>query len=123
MTLPAVAVSGLIDSHDAAERAVLRAPSFAADRRAFTQNLLERANASTLRVDLDAEFMLLAELWIQGQIDMAEMRERYGYVRRDRMRARRSARKSLPNTPLQEPFPTEDKLLAEIARLSELSGP
>jgi len=86
------------------------------------QDLLERANASTGRIDLDAEFMLLAELWIHGQIDMAEMRERYGYVRQDRMRARRSARKSLPNTPLQEPFSTADDLLAEIARMSESSG-
>jgi len=86
------------------------------------QDLLEKARASPARIDLDAEFMLLAELWIHGQIDMAEMRERYGYVRQDRMRARRSARNSLPNAPLQEPFSSADDLLAEIARMSESSG-
>ena len=85
------------------------------------QDLLERADASTGRIDLDAEFMLLAELWIHGKIDMAEMRERYGYVRQDRLRTRRSARKSLQNAPLQEPFSSADDLLAEIARMSESS--
>lgn len=92
----------------------------AADRRAFMQDLLERA--APARIDLDAEFMLLAELWIEGQIDMAEMRERYRHVREGRIRDRRSARSSSLSTPPQEPFPSADDLLAEIGRMSDTAG-
>lgn len=68
------------------------------------QDLMVRAQASPARIDRDKDFLLQGELWIKGKIDMAEMRERYGYVRDDRVRDRRSTRASSLSAPSQEPF-------------------
>ncbi|KQY16809.1 hypothetical protein ASE23_23180 [Rhizobium sp. Root73] len=94
----------------------------ATDRQAFMQYLIERARASDSPIDGDADFMMLAQLWIDGEIDIAEVRERYGQVRERRLEERRTARFAAVLPPSGEALSSADDLLDEIGRMSHSAG-
>lgn len=86
------------------------------------QHLIERARASDSPIDGDADFMMLAQLWIDGVIDIAEMRARYRQVRERRLEVRRTARFAAVLAPSGEAFSSADDLLNEIGRMSRSAG-
>lgn len=46
-------------------------------RRAIAQRAIDRANTRGRPIDTDPAFLVLLEAWIQGDVDMKTMRERY----------------------------------------------
>ncbi|WP_162950416.1 hypothetical protein [Rhizobium jaguaris] len=46
-------------------------------RRSIAERAIARARARGTPIDDDSEFVALVELWIEGEIDMKEMRLRY----------------------------------------------
>lgn len=91
------------------------------DRQALVQHLIQRARAADSPIDGDADFMMLAQLWIDGEIDIAEMRARYRQVRERRLEERRTARFAAV-FPSGEAPPSADDLLDEIGRMSHSAG-
>lgn len=92
------------------------------DRQAFMHHLIEKAIASSRPIDGDADFMMLAQLWIDGEIDIAEMRARYRQVRGRRLEDRRIARFTAVSAPHEEVSSSADDLLDEIGRMSHSAG-
>ncbi|WP_426128455.1 hypothetical protein [Pararhizobium sp. PWRC1-1] len=92
------------------------------DRQAFMQHLIEKAGASGSPIDGDADFMMLAQRWIDGEIDIAEMRARYRQVRECRLSERRTARCTTVFAPSGGAYSSSDDLLEEIGRMSDSAG-
>jgi hypothetical protein len=59
------------------------------DRRALVSRLSDREAAAGLAIGQDADFMALAELWIDGEVDVPELRRRYQLIREDRLKKKR----------------------------------
>jgi hypothetical protein len=89
----------------------------ATDRQTLMHHLIEKARASDSPIDGDADFMMLAQLWIGGEIDIAEMRARYRQVRERRLEQRRTARFAVV-APSGEAYSSTDDLLEEIGQIS-----
>jgi hypothetical protein len=92
------------------------------ERQAFMQALIERARAADSPIDGDADFMMLVQMWIDGEIDVAEMRSRYRQVRDRRLEERRTAHFVAFFLPSGEALPSADDLLDEFGRMSHSAG-
>ncbi|MDQ0323573.1 hypothetical protein QO002_005779 [Pararhizobium capsulatum DSM 1112] len=68
------------------------------NRRALVGRLIEREAAAGRAIARDADFMMLAALWIDGEIDVPEMRRRYQIIRNTRL-----GKKKLSSTSSQSP--------------------
>lgn len=70
------------------------------NRRALVGRLIEREAVAGRAIAQDADFMALAALWIDGEIDVPEMRRRYQIIRTIRLDKRKSSSTSsqLPAT-------------------------
>ncbi|WP_156383119.1 MULTISPECIES: hypothetical protein [Rhizobium/Agrobacterium group] len=88
-------------------------------RRAKIQNLIDFKSVAGRSIADDADFLALAERWVNHEIDMAEMRRLYQAVREERRR-----QKLKPNSALtagsvrEEPTTSSDEFLAEMARMT-----
>jgi hypothetical protein len=88
-------------------------------RRATIQKLINFEGIAGRPIAVDADFLSLAERWVNREIDIPEMRRLYQAVREERRR-----QKLNPNpAPTAGPFPDEpsassDEFLAEISRMT-----
>lgn len=82
------------------------------DRRALIGRLIGREAIPGSAIDRDVDFMALVELWIEGNVNMPELRRRYQLVRRDRRENRKPALMRTP--PSFEARSDETDLLTEI---------
>lgn len=94
----------------------------ATDRQAFMQHLIDKARASDSPIDGDADFMMLAQRWIDGEIDIAEMRVCYSQVRERRLVERKTARFAAIAAASEEAFSSTYDLLDQIERMSHSAG-
>ena len=90
----------------------------ATDRQAFMQHLIDKARASDSPIDGDADFMTLAQRWIDREIDIAEMRVCYRQVRERRLVERKTSRFAAIPVASAEAFSSTDDLLDQIERMS-----
>ncbi|OWK25568.1 hypothetical protein AJ87_08795 [Rhizobium yanglingense] len=58
-------------------------------RRSIAERVIARASARGTPIDGDAEFMAIVELWVAGDIEAAEMRDRYNALLEKRSRSKR----------------------------------
>lgn len=58
-------------------------------RRAIAERIIARASTRGTPIDGDAEFMAIVELWVAGDIEAGEMRDRYNALVTQRPRRRR----------------------------------
>ncbi|MEX2745859.1 hypothetical protein ACDY96_19715 [Rhizobium mongolense] len=58
-------------------------------RRSIAERVIARASARGTPIDGDAEFMAIVELWAAGNIEAAEMRDRYNALLKQRSRSKR----------------------------------
>jgi cobalamin biosynthesis Mg chelatase CobN len=92
-------------------------------RRAVMERLFAEAEDRGTHVDKDPAFREWVEEWIQGRIDVAELRERYHQLREIRLSEKRNASKSEEASPERPPTenektPEPDDLLEEITQLT-----
>ncbi|MDQ0323666.1 hypothetical protein QO002_006290 [Pararhizobium capsulatum DSM 1112] len=87
-------------------------------RRALMQHLITTEAAAGHAIDRDADFMALVELWIEGDVDMVEVRRRYRIICKERLKQKRISVASGKGQTQPVPFTSEDELLAEIARIT-----
>ncbi len=88
-------------------------------RRATIQRLTISEAAAGHPIHNDADFMLLAERWIHGELEMPEMRRLYQAVRQERRRAKRKTHLAPEmEAPPSDPILSADELLAEISRMT-----
>ncbi|QPB24237.1 hypothetical protein [Rhizobium sp. 007] len=59
-------------------------------RRSIAERVIARASARGAPVDADAEFMAIVELWVAGDIEADEMRDRYNALLAHRSRSKRN---------------------------------
>jgi hypothetical protein len=59
-------------------------------RRSIAERVIARASARGAPIDGDAEFMVIVELWVAGDIEADEMRDRYDTLLEQRSRSKRS---------------------------------
>ncbi len=94
----------------------------ATDRQAFMQHLTDKARASGSPLESDADFMMLAQRWIDGEIDIAEMRACYRQVRERRLVERKTARFAAISAASEQAHSSTDDLLDQIERISHSAG-
>ena len=91
-------------------------------RRSTIQKLIISEGIAGRPIEDDAEFLSLAELWVHREIDMMEMRRLYEGVREQRRRRKLGADTTPALDPsVNEPPPSTDEVLAEIARITRAS--
>lgn len=64
-------------------------------RRSIAERVIARAITRGMPIDGDVEFMAIVELWISGDIEVREMRDRYNALLAHRSRGKRSPGLSL----------------------------
>ncbi|MFA1677447.1 hypothetical protein ACDY97_33365 [Rhizobium mongolense] len=59
-------------------------------RKSIAERVIARASARGTPIDEDPEFMAIVELWVAGDIEASEMRDRYNALLEQRSRSKRS---------------------------------
>ncbi|CDM61160.1 MULTISPECIES: hypothetical protein [Rhizobium] len=60
-------------------------------RRSIAERVIAQASTRGTPIDGDAEFMAIVELWVAGEIEAAEMRDRYNALLERRSRGKHNS--------------------------------
>ena len=85
-------------------------------RRSIAERVIARARARGAAIDGDLEYMALVELWIEGEIDIQEMRRRYTDLLTTRAANRRKMAEINPPPPQNATDSRSTEVAVEMVR-------
>lgn len=85
-------------------------------RRSIADRVIARARRRGMPIDDDAEYMALVEQWVEGEIEIGEMRQRYIDLLARRSVERKAQRKELA-------FAESSRFAAESSPMVDASNP